>query len=468
MTTVLKAGGSSLTDEEKIQEILKQARGLDDRIVLTASAQGDTTERIIKAIDDGKAGKKIPPPEDIFQEFEGLNILGRDYYRATGIRDSVYRTFQDIPTNIERRQQALNSPPFTAKLHLGGERLSALAVYIIAKESGYDASLIDLTYSGFPLAVSGDYHGAKVDLDESRARCQRVLRETPKGAMIILPGYGGLDAITHEEKTGGRGASDTVAFGYLYGFQGDRLLILTNVHGILNANVKGGETVPIMDIDEAKDAGSLGAKLPGRRALVGLEKYYEEGGNPEVYITHSQNFDGPKTRIVKATEEKVPVKLVAGRDVDVYTFEGDVRGLQNVLDGSGVDWSSFATDGLMCVAVSQETVPYAERLFTKLNGTKEGNGFKMTKESGLASVGVVGSGMRGQHKVAGMVATTLGRKGVNIAYNMDPGKVSLGYIIDGRDSPMAIEALYGKFFRKKLAERTYARVRQILGAHNSY
>lgn len=454
MTTVLKAGGSSVADEAKIRRILEQSQGLDDLIVLVVSAQGETTERIIQAIMSAQNGESVPEPGEVFQEFENLGVDNRDA-RAIGIRDSIYGEFQALRRKNRDKIRALEDPSHTAFLHLCGERLAALGVYLVSRRMN-NSFWIDLLDERFPLAVRGDYHAARVDLEESRKRAQRLLSSGQKG-VLILPGYGGsgLDerrAVRglYRMKTLGRGGSDIAAFGDLYAFQGDRLLILTDVHGILDADVSTGKTVPVLDIEEAKDSADLGAKLPGSIALEGLEKYYSDGGNPEVYIAHSQDFDGTKTRIVRETEEKVPVKLAAGRDVVVYNFRGDIRGLQNVLDASGIDWTGLLKRNFGRVVVPQENAPYAERITSGYFQRAKGkNGVKTTKEDSFAFVGVVGSGMHGRVNVAGTASAALGRNRINIEYNMDPGEVSLGYIIGRHDRKRAIETFYRQFFRTR-------------------
>ena len=122
MTTVLKAGGSSVASEEKIQRILEQAHELDDLIVLIVSAQGKTTDRIVKAIESAKNGGPIPEPEEIFQEFEGLGIGNKDF-RVTGIRDSVYGEFETLREQgsdkvkaLEAYQKIFDQYPLSTKL----------------------------------------------------------------------------------------------------------------------------------------------------------------------------------------------------------------------------------------------------------------------------------------------------------------------------------------------------------------
>jgi len=425
--------------------------------VLTVSAQGKTTDRIVKAIESAKNREPVPEPEEIFQEFENLGIDSGDA-RITGIRDSVYGTFEALRVQNPSKVKALENPGHTAFLHLCGERLAALGVYVISEAAGNKSYWADLT-SDFPLAVKGDYHASRIDLEESRKRSQQLLMSVRNG-ILILPGYGGLEFDRKgpngifRMKTLGRGGSDTAAFGYLYAFQGNRLLILTDVYGILDADVSMGKTVPLLDIEEAKDSADLGAKLPGSIALEGLEKYYSDGGNPEVYIVHSQDFDGPKTRIVRETEETVPVKLVAGRSAVIYKFRGDIRGLQNVLDASGVDWTGLLKRNFGRIVVSQENAAYAERItsdYFRRAKRKNGNGVKTMTEDNLAFVGVVGSGMYDMPGVGARASAALGKNGISYMYAMDPGDVSLGFIIGRNYLKQAIEVLHREFLAPRAA-----------------
>ncbi len=447
MVTVMKAGGSSVADRDKIAEIIEQARGFDGPVVLTVSAQGKTTKRIENAIAGAKKGERVPPPDEIFQEFERTGV--RTSKVAAGIRDAAYGGIHALEN---RTGTELDDPSYIAVLHLCGERLSAIAVHDIARQCGVDASLIDFVSDDFPLVVKGYHLGATIDTAESRRKA-RQLMQANRSRLLVLPGYGGLDKSTKGMKTLGRGGSDTAAFGYLYAVMGNRLYILTDVPGILTAAVDDGKTVPVLDVEEAKDAASLGAKLPGRRSLKPLEIAYAEGMNPYILITSSQNLAGPGTRIVKETDEKVPVKLVAGRNVVVYQVSGGIKGLQGVFDGSGVDWSGAFTDGHARLVVSEETAGYARRLLDgymqKRRNGQQHNGIEVTEERNLAYAGVVGSGMYGRPDVTGKASGALGSRGINIRYNTDPGPASLGFVVGGNDLKPAIEVLHREFLSSR-------------------
>ena len=346
MTTVIKVGGSSQSTFDNIQRIVDQSRELDDNLVYAISAQGKTTDRIDEAIERAKRGERTEP-EYVFQELESMyGTLQLEGYEVP-LRDGIYQRFSNLPQEAKNKRKNgfgepisnLDDPSYSAFLHLSGERLAAAAFAHILEINGIKSTWIDFHSTSFPLVVSGDYRNARIDLEESRKKAS-WLTSGNGHKPIVLPAYGGVEVENPEGmprfKTLGRGGSDTAAFGYLYAFEGNALWILTDVNGILTANFEGGVTVPELNLAEAKDSGTLGAKLPGRRSLHGAEQYFREGAAPSIFLAHGQDINGPKTSIVYKTTERVPVKLVAGRDVVQYVLEGDLRGLHNKLEESGM------------------------------------------------------------------------------------------------------------------------------------
>ncbi len=449
MTSVVKIGGSSLATLDSTLQIMKQLRDLDEDLVITVSAQGKTTDRIAHAIESARNGRRIEP-EEVFTEFEAMytGLPKGNYLR--GLRDSVFGEFGKI---LAKGREELDSPSQTAYLHLCGERLSAALFASIMSGNGNNSEFIDFFSHTFPLVVKGDYHNARIDFDETRKRA--YLQEINRRS-IILPGYGGIDK-EGRAKTLGRGGSDTTAFGYLYAFQGNSLWMLTDVDGILeNANIDGSRTVESIDLAEAKDGATLGAKLPGRRALEGAEKYFKEGARPEIFVAHSQDMDGPKTRIVYKTEEKMPVKFVAGRDIVLYELEGNLRGLHNKLEESGIEFAGFISNDYARIVIPDDAKDYAARIMGELfeNGNGSRGDVEIQRYADFSLIGAVGNGMyqngneNSNESSVGITAaagSTLSTSGVDIKYNMDPGKVSLGFIVRRGDMAPAINALYRRF-----------------------
>lgn len=439
MRTVIKAGGSSLKDVAGVRTLIGQAREIAGDRLVVVSAQGKETDRIIDAIQKSGNGGKPPKPEEIFREFESMGIPS-SYHR--GVRDSIYMAFGNA-ANLS----ILPESQRTGFYHMAGERLSAVAAEFVANQEGIDAAMVDFMDEDFPLVVRGHYLNASPDYGASRVNAQTLL-EKHNGRMIIVPGYGGIDYRSRSMKALGRGGSDTAAFAYLYAFNADELYILTDVNGILDGNVEGGKTVPELDIDEVKDAATLGAKLPGRKAVQGLELCYAENSHPGVYI--ARDVHGERTSIKKETE-KCPARLVAGREVAAFHVAGKLAGMEDALRKHGIDFPLGAGSDYAHIIVAGDVASYAQEVLSNF-AMRKGGDVTVNSAVPMIYVGVVGNGMPDAAGSLNRAAGTLTHSGMTMAYGRDPGRVSLGYLINGDATrPLlqdALTALHKEFIRK--------------------
>ncbi len=445
MTSIVKIGGKSGATLEKNQRIIEQIRDFDDDVVVVVSANGGATDRIRDSLE----GTKSMEPDEIFREFEEMHESIRTRHtkngQLTALRKAIYSEFERIQTG---------SPRNTAALHMSGERLAATLFDAMLDENGIDSEFVDFTYEDFPLIVRGDSHNARIDFDASREAASGLKRHR----FTVLPGYGGYDRKRKELKTLGRGGSDTSAMGNMYAFQAGSLWVLSDVPGILRyAGLKGSgeeqDVVSCLDINETKDAASLGAKLPGRKAVEGAEMCYKEGARPLIYVTMDADISGHKTRIVPHDEKRETVKLVAGRDIILYEIDGDIRGLQNVLIERGIEFSLMAVNdhaSLMVPEFDRDSRTYIDGILGGLLGGRSDT--RMECHTDYAWIGVVGNGMESQNgsgyrqAAMGVAArATAALQKFPIIYNMDPGKVSLGYMVPRKYSAAAQKALYNEF-----------------------
>lgn len=442
MTQIVKIGGKSGATLEKNQRIIEQIRHFDEPTVVVVSANGGATDRIQGFLE----GKTIGP-EQIFQEFEmmykSLETRHTRNGHLTHLRDLTYDEFERAPKD-------------TAALHMSGERLAAALFDAMLDENGVSSEFVDFVDEGFPVKVSGDDHNARIDYDASREAASAFMKKNGS-RFIVLPGYGGLDVKSRKFKTLGRGGSDTSAMGNMYAFSASGLWMLTDVPGILRyAGLKdrAGEddVVGCLGMDEIEDAASLGVKLPGRKAVEGIEKYFGEGASPQIYITRDADISGPRTAIVRKDGKKEPVKLVGGRNIIFYKIKGDIRGLHNVLMKKYVEHTaqmSNAWTRLMVPEYDGDSRSYVDGVLSRLLGARPGT--KVECYTDLAWVGVVGNGMESNGSVYRQEAMGIAARAasalssIDIVYQMDPGEVSLGYVVHRKDSRAAQEALYNEF-----------------------
>jgi len=67
---------------------------------------------------------------------------------------------------------------------------------------------------------------------------------------------------------------------------------------------------------------------------------------------------------------------------------------------------------------------------------------------GLYLAGVVSASMAEEKGISAEASTALTEAGINILYNVDPSRISIGFVISREDTTTCIEALYNTFMGK--------------------
>ena len=224
---VQKFGGSSVADAGKllhIAHIIRDARGAGHDIVVVVSAQGDTTDRLIKKKND--------------------------------ISDAA----------VPRETDALLS---------AGEQMSA-ALLAMTLES---IKIPAVSLAGWPLPIRTDgVHGDARIVDVGRGR---VERELERGRVVVCAGFQGVDE-TGDVTTLGRGGSDYTAVALASAFGAERCLIYTDVDGVYTADPRICPTARRLESVSYEDMYALaraGAQVLHDKCVAMAQ---ERGVEPEV------------------------------------------------------------------------------------------------------------------------------------------------------------------------------------------
>lgn len=177
MRIVLKFGGTSLMDRERIFAAARRASALwqqKDQVVVVVSAQGHTTDHLVET---ALAVTSTPDDREM------------DAYLASG------------------------------------EQMSAGLMVMALQELGYPA--VSLTGWQAGLQTDGDHGNAKV-----QGLCNdRVEKELQKGKIVVVTGFQGISP-AGDITTLGRGGSDTTAVALAAFLQADLCKIYTDVDGV--------------------------------------------------------------------------------------------------------------------------------------------------------------------------------------------------------------------------------------------
>ena len=177
MLVVMKYGGTSLGDEEKILRAARRAvdlRRQGNQVVVVVSAQGDTTDAMIrKALKVNRRG----------------NRREMDAYLASG------------------------------------EQMSAALFAMAAGSLGQEA--VSLTGAQAGIRTDGVYGNARI----ASINTERIQWELGQEKIVVVAGFQGLSP-DGNVTTLGRGGSDTTAVALAAWLKADRCLIFTDVDGV--------------------------------------------------------------------------------------------------------------------------------------------------------------------------------------------------------------------------------------------
>ena len=260
-TIVIKFGGSSIADDEKLKKVAYKTIKLyeeDNNVVVVVSAQGKTTDKLIK-------------------EAEELSI-----------------------SPDKREMDTLLSV---------GEQISAAKLSILLNEFGYDT--ISLTGWQAGIHTNEEHQNAKIEYIDTT----RIKQELADDKIVIVTGFQGIDEFGNIT-TLGRGGSDTTAVALAAELGAKQCYIYSDVDGIYTADpnkVPRARKLKNISYEEMHSLSSEGAKVLHDRCVELGERYDVPiitestfNDNPGTSITHKLEASGVKS-IVKKDVSRISV-----------------------------------------------------------------------------------------------------------------------------------------------------------------
>lgn len=214
-TLVLKFGGSSVADNiklnvvaEKIISLKKEAKN----IVVVVSAQGKTTDRLIKEAQELSA---VPNEREM------------DMLLSTGEQVTI------------------------SKLSILLNRMGCKAISLTGWQAGIETSAI--------------YGNARIE----NIYVKRIEEELEKGNVVIVAGFQGINE-NNDITTLGRGGSDTTAVAIQAAINADKCYIFSDVDGIYSSDpnmVTMAKRLDEITFDEMQEVADAGAKVLHNRCI---------------------------------------------------------------------------------------------------------------------------------------------------------------------------------------------------------
>ena len=395
---VMKFGGSCIVDANAVKNAARIITGEYEKgnsVVAVVSAQGDTTDRLIRAA--GEISQKPPKRE--------LDVL-----MSAGEQLSV------------------------SLLAMAVSELGFPCVTLL----GWQAGIV--TNSVFGHARIRDIHP------------ERIKKELSKKKIVLVAGFQGVDK-KENMTTLGRGGSDTTAVALAAALNAEKCQIYSKIDGIYTADpacVKDAVKLDEIDYDCMQEMSFLGVKVLNPRAVELAKKY-------GVVIEVKSAFQSEKTGTFVKEDAKMEKMLISGVTKmsnvarifvnDLEDAPGAGYGIFDLLNRSDIqaDIITMATgnNGRVDVSfcVSGDEANEAVRLL-KESGLYEENDVRCDKN--VAKISVVGVGMESHPGVGIAIFEALAGAKINTMM-LTSSELRFSVIVKKDEADKAVAAIHERF-----------------------
>lgn len=401
---VQKYGGSSLADALKIKNVARRiikAREKGDRVVVVASAMGDTTDELIKL--------------------------------AHQITDQPDKREMDLLLST-------------------GELVSCALLAMALKSMGYPAVSLSGAQAG--IITEKSYGAARI----LRVDPVRMQREIEAGHIVIVAGFQGITDESTDVTTLGRGGSNTTAVAVAAALGARVCEMYTDVEGVFTADPRiVPEAVKLKEIgfEEMLELATYGSNVLHNRAVELAELY-----NIPILVA-SSFVEAPGTLIHGGIPMEVRNK-VRGITQDLNVAQITVVGIPDKPGVAAALFEPLAKAGISVDTIVQTASVgrAAELTFTVAkNDMKKAMDIvepvaqslkakQVTADASMAKVSVVGTGMQNTPGYAARMFRVLSEKGINIEL-ITTSEIRITVIIAADRVNEAVRALHKGFELEK-------------------
>ncbi len=396
-TVVMKFGGSSVADPDKIRHVARRLveaheRGL--RVVATVSAMGDTTDTLIEL-----AERVSPDP-------------------------------------LPREMDMLLST---------GERIACALVAMAVHDLGHEA----VSFTGSQAGIITDPVHTKAKIREITP--VRILDALERGKIVLVAGFQGFSRDTMDVTTLGRGGTDATAVA-LAAALGGTCEIYSDVPGVFTADpriVPEARKLAAVSYEEMLEMAASGAKVLMLRAV---ELARGQGVPIHARSTFSDE-EGTRVTDIAGMEQPIVSAVTHSEDEVVFTLRnvpdrpGSAAAIFDAVAAEHVNVDTILQNVVhdeaeLSLSVPQDDVPATRRA---LERAQESLGpIEITEISDLGKVSLVGAGMRSHPGVAARMFRTLADEEINLRL-ISTSPIKISCLISRADVATAVRALHAAF-----------------------
>lgn len=339
-TVVLKFGGSSVADNEKLKQVAKKIIEYkkEKNVVVVVSAQGKTTNNLTK---------------------EALDLA-------------------QVPN--DREMDTLLSV---------GEQISASKLSILLNNYGYKS--ISLTGWQAGIITNEMYQNAKI----KEINIKRIKKELNEGKIVIVTGFQGVDE-KGNITTLGRGGSDTTAVSIAAAIDADKCYIFSDVDGVYTADpnlIKEAKKLEKISYEEMEEMADSGAKVLHNRCI-------KIGSEFNCNIIAAGTFTNDEGTIICKEIEKPKVKsIVKNSNITKVELKKDkikkeeAYQVYNTLLKNNIIIDEFKCNGKITFNIENSNINKVEKIINE-----QFKDYKTFIEE-VTKIAIIGYGITGDNKI---------------------------------------------------------------------
>lgn len=289
-TIVMKFGGSSVADNERLKLVARKIIDLYDKnnnIIVILSAQGKTTDKLIQ---------------------EALSLSNH--------------------TEDREMDMLLSS----------GEQISIAKLSILLNSMGYKA----ISLTGWQAGILTDNTNKNAVI--KNIDTTRILKELEERKIVIIAGFQGFNEKL-DITTLGRGGSDTSAIAVAAAVNAKECYIFSDVDGVYTADpnkIKKAKKLPAISYEEMMEISSEGAKVLHNRCA-------EIGDKFKIPIITKSTFNNKVGTIITDIIEENTIKSIVKKDISRISIVGNgiirkvdfIKNLLKIIENEKIEMLEF-------------------------------------------------------------------------------------------------------------------------------
>src|SRR5213593_492531 len=458
---VVKFGGTSVGAVPQIDQAARIVQSMrDSKPIVVVSAMGGVTDALLQAGEAAVTGQTQQRDDKLWEirsrHDRAINELFKSRDTVHELQDThraIWEEIQKVFTGVSLlREMSSRSRDLISSF---GERLIVPIFARYLNALGVEAQPVDAREL---IVTSEDSEFLLVDFDETRRRCQQLMKMAKSGVVPVVTGFI-CSTPAGVTTTLGRGGSDYSASIIGSSIRANEIQIWTDVNGVMTADPRIVPDARVLDRVSYKEAGEMsyfGAKVLHPQTIMPA---VDENIPIRIKNTFAPNVPG--TLITAETPvHQYSVKTVTSiTGMTLVSVEG--RGMIGVPGVAGRVFTATARNRISVLMFSQgsseqhislvvnrhdgdATVKALRREFDQEMGG--GGMIGLTSISIFAIIALVGEGIKGAPGVAARAFGILGSADINISMiAQGSSELNLSFVVRQKDAPHVVQLIHQAF-----------------------